>query len=620
LEKVRAGLLSIPGLSALGIDLLIACGPAAEPVNPQSPAEASETIALIDETVARGLDYRNRSGRASKPTILEAGGAGVALIDLQSDGDLDLVFAQGCESPAAWLRGEGADLEIFLNDGRGHFSHAPGAGLNGWWTGLATGDVDADGDADLVAGGFGGLVLLLQNEAGELVPTRDLAAELGWSGLVIGGTGSGAGAPDWVTSLALFDADRDGRLDLYVGRYLDLELSPDVPDATGAPGDAGEEIRAQTCLWKGHAVYCGPRGLKPQSDRLLIGEGDGGFRDESALRLPEHAAGYTLAVLPFDADGDGDADLAVACDSSANRLLVNDGGGRFSDFGWEAGIALGSEGQVEAGMGLAAGDVDRDGRLDLALTNFSDEPTALFLAADRGFVNATFRAGLGRESTRLLSWGVHLVDFDGDGHLELFSANGHVYPQADEPATGTSYAQADTLWRLEQGQRVQRVNPGPGSVLALATVSRGSAVGDLDGDGAPDLVLTTLDGPAVLGMNRGSGTHRLEVRCSAPVESAPDAGPPGPRTCVDAIGTRVVVVVVEDGVEVGLLAEVGTSVGYQSASSPWLHFGLGRARDYSALIVQWPSGRSERMPGGVAGRRLFLQEGSGIVGEEGLRR
>ena len=591
--------------------LLSACG--REPSESTEPMDtrAVEAGDLVDEAGPRGVDFFNLSGRPEKATILEAGGAGVALLDLESDGDLDLVFAQGLASLDDLLAGPGADLEPFRNDGSGNFERQPGPGLSGWWTGLASGDLDGDGDADLVAGAYGNLQVLLQAPDGQLVPHGDLARDLGWNTIEPGAERQAGVAPHWITSLALFDADRDGRLDLYVGRYLDLD--PVDPPR----GALGEGELALPCRWKGHDVYCGPRGMVAQEDRLLMGSGDGGFSDQSEARLPAHTAGYTLAVLPFDADGDGDADLAVACDSSANRLFINDGRGHFAERGWESGFALGMEGQVEAGMGLAAGDVDRDGNLDLALTNFSDEPTALFLAADRGFTNATFRAGLGRESRDLLSWGVHLTDFDGDGHLDLFSANGHVYPQADQGSSGTSYAQPDTLWSFGPALKLNPVLPhSPHSLMALESGSRGSAVGDLDGDGAPDLVVSTLDGPARVGINHFPETRRLEVRCFGPEAGKGQGTGSEARTPPDAMGTRVVVVVEVGGEEVGLLSEVGTAVGYQSASTPWLHFGLKDAQQFRTMIVQWPSGHIDRLPGGPAQRRLYVREGQGVFRKE----
>lgn len=271
-------------------------------------------------------------------------------------------------------------------------------------------------------------------------------------------------------------------------------------------------------------------------------------------------------------------------------------------------------------MGVAVGDVNGDGLFDLAVTNFSDEPTQLYLAAARGFSCVTFRAGLGHLTRRSLAWGVHLVDLDGDGRLELFQANGHVYPQADEPGTGTRYGQPDALFRLTPEGRAEPFPLPSPSVLDAPVGTRGSAVGDLDGDGAPELILARIDAPAALGWNRiDPHAHRLLVRCLGP---GPDAAPGAPpRTPPDGKGTRLIVVPepAPGTAEHALLGEVQTARGYQSASSECLYLGLGASASYRSIRLLWPSGRVEDLPPGAADRRLVVREGAGIVSAEPLR-
>ena len=602
-----------PALLLALMALAAGCGGSQEPAKQAGAGsrDAASPPGLPDEAATRGLDYLNRSGDGQKTDILAANGAGVALLDLESDGDLDVVFAQGLGSLQQVVTGPGADLEVFRNLGDGTFERAPGPGLSGWWTGLATGDIDGDGDADLVAGGYGGLEVLLQESDGSLRAVHSLSGPAPGARITPGEERAAGSFPEWVTSVALFDADRDGVLDLYAGQYL--QLDPVAP-VRGAIKSGALSV---PCRWKGHEVYCGPRGLVPQPDRTFRGLGDGSFVETTSSWLADIPVGYTLAVLPSDVDADGDVDLLIANDSSENLLLINDGSGSFLNYGYEAGIAFSADGNPEAGMGLACGDVNRDGLFDYVVTNFSDEPTSLYLGSELGFENATFRYGLSSQTRALLSWSVHLVDLDGDGWLELFTANGHVYPQADEELTGTRYGQADTLWRLGPDLRATPIAAAaPDSILSPESGTRGAALGDVDGDGWPDLVLARIDAPCALGMNRMAGSpHGLVLHLSGPETPAPGA----PRTPRDASGARAFVVIEQGGEEVTLVRELQTSQGYQSASSPALHFGLGAAEGYEHLAVRWPSGALTELPPGTADRALWIEEGRGLVREEPLR-
>jgi hypothetical protein len=609
----------------LALGLLCGCG-ASEPAAPPGAG----TLDLVDEAQQRGLLYRNVSGEAHKPTVLEANGPGVALLDLHGDGDLDLVFSQGVESLSALLAGPGADLEIWDNSGAARFERAPGPGLAGWWTGLASGDLDGDGRADLVAAAYGGLESLLQRPTGALVvvPNSGLMPDeqqAPGARISPGAERRRGEIPWWSTSLALFDADRDGWLDLYACQYL--ELDPLAPPR----GQLGEGALAVRCEWKGLEVFCGPRGMRPQPDRLLRGLGDGRFEERSAAWLQDQVPSYALGVASGDFDEDGDCDLYVANDSMPNLLWENDGSGRMRERARAAGVAVNLDGVPEAGMGIALGDVDRDARMDLALTNFSDEPTQLYLfrgekraGRELRYECATYAYQLAAATRPLLSWSTHLADLDADGACELFTANGHVYPQAAAHGTGTRYAQPASLWTLADG-RAQALAPrAPGSLLAAPRGGRGSALGDLDGDGWNEIALACIDEPAALAFTRGGARgQRLLLRCLGPRDAGASAqktqrepGAGALRTPRDGLGTRVRVLLA-DGSALG--AQVHTAVGYQSASSPWLSFGLGSASAYSALEVHWPSGRVEHLPGGAAERRLVIEEGRGILSSEDLR-
>jgi hypothetical protein len=448
--------------------------------------------------------------------ILEANGAGVALLDLQSDGDLDVVFAQGLASLAELTRGPGADLEVFLNDGHGRFTRARGPGLSGWWTGLATGDVDGDGDADLVAGGYGDLVLCLQDASGQLVPQRPSGLEprAAWA---------------WTTSVALFDADRDGQLDVYACQYL--ELDPARPPL----GALGSGSLAVPCRWKGLPVFCGPVGLRPQRDRFLRGHGDGTFEEAGASALIDQVPGLRAGGAALRRRRRRRHRPVRGQRQRAQPALDQRRHGRFpTSAASRPASSLSGDGRAQAGMGRArrrrrprrAGRLRRDellGRADRALPR-----------QRRGFARATHRYGLQRETRRLLKWSAHLVDLDGDGWLELIETNGHVYPEADQPGTGTSYRQPLSAWHLGPGAVCTPLaGQGPQSLFARATGGRGSALGDVDGDGAPDLVVARIDAACALGMNRlGRASHRLVLRCIGPRARSADA----PRTPADAHG------------------------------------------------------------------------------------
>ncbi len=535
--------------------------------------DARKPAWFVDDPEALG-DVRTTCGSRAKDYILEVNGGGLALCDFDGDGDLDLLVIDGSTLERV-ARGEGGlPPRLYLNDGAGRFTPAPESwamGAGRWGMGCAVGDVDGDGWLDVYVTQWGA-DSLFTNQAGR-----------GFSNVSSRWIPQGA---RWGTSAAFLDYDRDGRLDLYVVNYLAFD-----PKTISPPGGG--------CSWKGHPVMCGPEGLTPVHDQLLRNIGlmqtdRLGFADVSmgAKVRPEEAA-FGLGVMTIDYDGDGDTDLYVANDSTPNFLWENQGDGTFREVALARGVAYDMNGKEQAGMGVAAGDVNGDGREDLFVTNFSGESNALYVSKGAtSFSERAAPAGLGGPSITRLGWGTALEDFDLDGNLDAFVLNGHVYPQADLFGTDTSYAQAPQFFRGDDKGRfsVQPLLDGPPLVL------RASTVGDIDGDGDVDIVAVELDGRVrvfrnTLERSPENGPHWLTVRLRSP---------DGNRF---ALGGRVWVEW-EGGARV---REIRTSGGYQSAVEPQAHFGLGKARTARRVRAVWPSGETLELENVAVDRVLTLE-------------
>ncbi len=507
-------------------------------------------------------------GGAEKDYILEVNGGGLLLGDFDSDGDADLVVIDGSTLERARAGEAGEPPRLRLNRGDGTFeaagevwTMAPGR----WGMGGAVGDVDGDGHPDVFVTEWGPDRLFL-NESGsgfeEVTETAGLRGKR------------------WGTSAAFLDYDKDGFLDLAVVNYLAFR-EEDV-----AHREEGE------CIWKGMPVMCGPEGLTPVHDQLYRGKGDGGFEDVSvAAGFRPREAGYGLGVVTLDYDADGDTDLYVTNDSTANHLWQNEGDGTFAEVGMRRGVDRDPNGKEQAGMGIAAGDLNGDGIDDLFVTNFSQEANALYVSRRRGYRDGGDVARLGGHSLRYLGWGTAMEDFDLDGDLDLAVFNGHVYPQADTPGTDTAYAQPDFLYR----------NDGAGRFAALPltdvgpTVARACAAGDLDGDGRPDLVAIELGGAVrVLRNAMEAERHWLAVELR------------GAGANTFALGARVTAEW-EGGART---AEIRTAGGFQSAVLPRAHFGLGGAAKVERLTVRWPSGEEQVLTDVAVDRVLVFEEES----------
>ena len=540
----------------------------------QPPDDGPAPIRLEEVTEASGIEYANVSGEPEKRFIVSSLGSGAAVFDYDADGDLDLYLVNG-----APLRdrtpGPGAPNRLFRNEGGLRFTdrtEAAGVGDRGWGYGVAASDYDADGFPDLYVTNRGENALYRNRGDGTFARVPDAG---------------GAPHPGFSASAAFLDADGDGDLDLFV-----LGYTADSLESLPLPGAAA------SCVWFGLPVFCGPSGLVPAADAFYRNRGDGRFEEATAdAGLAAAEPGYGLGVVASDLDGDGDTDLYAANDSVPNHLWINDGAGRFSERGLFAGVAYNMDGLAQAGMGVDAGDFDADGLADLFVTNFSHDTNTAYRNAGNGFFeDSTTRNDLRVPGWFSLGWGTRFTDLDGDGLLDLFVANGHVYPDAADAGSGTTYAMANQVFR----------NRGDGTFAEIAwespvRSSRGAAFGDLDGDGLPEVVVVNVDDRAALYVNRSPG-QGVTVRL---------VGVSGPR---DGAGA-VVSFLGPDGAR--HRREAHRSGSFLSSNDPRVHLGAGSGERVSSVEVVWPDGSREALgdlPVGPVGRRVVVvRQGAGVV-------
>ena len=526
---------------------------------------------FVDIANKAGLaPFRNVCGSAAKDYLVETLGSGVALFDYNNDGLLDVFLVNGSSFEILGNPNlPRSSSRLFRNNGDGTFTDVTKeSGLinEGWGVGVTVGDYDNDGYRDVFITNFGTNALFHNNGNGTFTNvTKEAGVEGG----------------NWSTGCAWGDYDRDGRLDLYVARYVDFEKGR-IP----TPG-------ANTyCNYRGVPVACGPRGLPGLPDLLYHNEGNGKFREVNAdTGVRDTIRGYGLGVVWFDFDNDGWPDIFVANDSMPNFLWHNKRNGTFEEVAIEAGCALSGDGRAQSNMGIAVGDYDNDGWLDLFVTHFSEDYNTLYHNGHGQFEDVTYRAGLGTVSYRQLAWGGGFVDFDNDGWKELFVANGHIYPQADQ--AGNSYLQESQFFRNLHDGRFSLV-PRQESGFVNARSSRGAAFGDLLGDGRMDIVVNNIDSEPFLyefAKARSGRWVRFElvgVKCNR-----------------DAIGARV-------SVTTGGLTqidEVRSSDSYVSSSDVRLHFGVADAQVIEKMQIRWPDGTVEEHAGLASNREYVIRQG-----------
>jgi enediyne biosynthesis protein E4 len=540
-------------------------------------------VSFVNVARESGLTAKTIFGGEHKNKyLLETTGCGVAFYDYDNDGWLDIFLVNGWRLEG-FPTGQEPTSRLFKNNRDGTFTDVTvKAGLvhSGWGQAVCVGDYDNDGNDDLFVTYFGKNVLYHNNGDGTFT---DVSAKAGVT----------SDGKRWNTGCTFFDYDRDGRLDLFVANYIDMDLHT-APVPESGP-----------CLYKGVMVACGPPGLMGGKNILYHNNGDGTFSDVSEKAGVFSAQGtYGLGVLAADIDNDGWPDLYVADDSTASVLYQNKKNGTFVDIATEAGCALSADGKPQAGMGIATADYDLDGNLDLLKTNFAgDTPTLYHNLGGATFEDTTYQAGLGKH-TQFLGWGCGFFDMDNDGWPDILICNGHVYPEVEQLKTEAGYAQRKLLYKNLRNGTFQDVSFDGGPGISAPSASRGCAFGDFDNDGDLDIVVNTVnDFPQLLRCDSKNGNNWIKFKLI------------GTKSNRSGIGARLKCVSSAPGEKTPhqQIDEVRSSSGYFSQSDLRVHFGLGKAEKVDLLEVRWPSGTVQTLKDLRANQLFHIKEGEGVV-------
>ncbi|MGD0790257.1 MAG: CRTAC1 family protein [Terriglobales bacterium] len=542
-----------------------------------APAPTPPKVNFVDIAERAGLTAKTEDGGdKTKRYIIETTGSGAAFFDFDNDGWPDIFLVNGSRLEG-FPKGQEPTSHLYRNNRDGTFADVTqkaGAGLAGWGQGVCAGDYDNDGFVDLFVTFWGHDVLLHNNGDGTFT---DVTRKAGlWHDDV-----------RWSTGCSFLDYDRDGRLDLFIAHYVNLDL-PHTPE----PGSGA------ACLWKGMPVMCGPRGLKGTHSELYHNNGDGTFTDVSeASGIAKTDAYYCFTALTGDFDNDGWPDIYVACDSTPSLLFHNNHNGTFTETAVEAGVAFNDGGREQAGMGADAVDYDGDGWLDIVKTSFSDDTATLYRNnRDGTFSDVTAAAGLGKNS-QFLGWGTLFLDIDNDGWPDIFMANGHVYPELDSKGLNNTFRERKILYWNERNGRFRDISLDSGTGITTPFNSHGVAAADFDNDGAVEiLVNNSHDRPSLL-KNLGEHGNWILLKLE------------GTKSNRDAIGARVTVGVGDHQ----QTQEIRSGGGYISQSDFRLHFGLGKATKADAVEIRWPSGLVQRFENVTGNQVVKIRESIGIM-------
>lgn len=535
--------------------------------------QSAPKVPTFEDIAARvGLTVSHISS-PEKRFIMESMSGGVGFIDCDNDGLLDILVVNGSNIDR-YRQGGDTMVTLYRQVSPLKFEDiTKTAGLlrKGWGMGVAVADFDNDGLPDLFVSGYGGSALYRNRGNCTFEDVTEKA----------GVRGSG-----FMTGAAWADYDRDGFVDLFVARYVHVDI-----DALPKFG---------TCTFKGIIVQCGPLGMVGETDLLFHNRGDGTFEEVSKTAGVHDPNGfYGLGAVWGDYDNDGWPDLYVANDSGPKFLYHNNRDGTFVDVGMKTGAALSDEGDALGSMGVDFGDYDHDGFIDIFVTNFDDQPNTLYHnAGPKGFDDVSWKTGIAKPSFPLVGWGTGFFDFDNDGWVDLFVANGHVYPQMDKSlATGTHYRQPLLLHRNKGDGTFEEVAAATGLASLPLASRRGVAFGDVNNDGNVDVLILNLDEPPTLLLNHtANGNHRVLFKLI------------GTKSNRSAIGARL-------GVRAGNLVQLNEVRGggsYLSQNDLRLHFGLGKAAKMDSVEIHWPSGLVEQFHDVPADNFYTIVEGNGI--------
>jgi hypothetical protein len=544
-------------------------------------AESGNPVVFVDVAREAGLTVTNVwGGVEQKKYIIETKGSGIAFFDYDQDGWLDIYLTNGLRLDEKWPAGKEPRSHLFKNNRDGTFADVTdrsGLGQVGWQTGICVGDYDNDGWDDIFCGFWGHNALFHNNGDGTFT---DVTHKAGLYNQRV----------RWTSGSTWLDYDRDGWLDLFVANFVEFDISK-VP----AP-------REGNCQWMGLPEMCGPRGLPAGSNLLFHNNGNGTFSDVSEKAgILKPGPRYSITPVSYDFDNDGWPDIYVAVDSMPSLFFHNNHDGTFTDRGVEAGCALNDDGHEQAGMGVAVGDYDCDGNLDIFKTNFSHDTSDLYHNnGDGTFADKTYASGLALNA-QYVGWGDGFVDYDNDGWLDIIQINGHVYPDVEKSHLA-QFKQPRVVYRNLGNGTFKDVSAQMGPGIAQNYSSRGAAFGDYDNDGDIDVLVLNMNDPPSLLRNDGGNRHNwIKIKLI------------GTRCNRTAIGARVQVSIAGHT----QMDEVHSGDSVMSQSDLRLHFGVGEAKKIDWLEVKWPTTwKIEKFTDVGVNQILTIKEGAGIIKKE----